>query len=150
MGKVILEEHIDRPCRVCSGTTFRIRPCDGRRVCYTCMKNGQKKYRNGVGKDKMREWQQSNKEHIREYQREYYSGKYQERNAKYSKDLAKRTPSWADKKEIIEFYKNCPKGYEVDHVIPLRGKNVSGLHIRSNLQYLTKEENRKKYNKFQQ
>lgn len=61
----------------------------------------------------------------------------------------KRIPLWADLKAIKEFYKNCPVGYEVDHIIPLQGKNVSGLHILENLQYLTKSENRKKWNKYE-
>ena len=148
MGKVILQEHTDRPCRVCSSTTFRIRPCDGRRVCYTCMNSGQKKYRNGVGKGKAREWQQNNKEHLRAYQREYYGDKYWERNKKYSDRLEQRTPAWADKKKIYEFYRNRPEGHEVDHIIPLNGKKVSGLHIHTNLQYLSIEKNRRKSNKF--
>jgi len=59
-----------------------------------------------------------------------------------------RTPPWADLKGIQWFYEDCPEGYEVDHVAPLRGKNVCGLHILSNLQYLPKEENRLKGCKF--
>jgi 5-methylcytosine-specific restriction endonuclease McrA len=48
---------------------------------------------------------------------------------------------WHEKKEIGRFYKHCPEGYEVDHIIPIaRG----GKHTLSNLQYLTKEENRRK------
>lgn len=70
------------------------------------------------------------------------------KTAKYSADKSSRTPSWADMPSINEFYKNCPKGYEVDHIIPLRGRLVSGLHVLSNLQYLTKEENSTKSNKF--
>lgn len=61
---------------------------------------------------------------------------------------AQRTPPWADLKTIQWFYEDCPEGYEVDHVAPLRGKNVCGLHVLSNLQYLPKEENRLKGCKF--
>ena len=62
----------------------------------------------------------------------------------------KRTPSWFEKNEIKEIYKDCPTGYQVDHIIPLRGKNVSGLHVASNLQYLTEKENHVKRNKFKE
>lgn len=59
-----------------------------------------------------------------------------------------RTPKWADLKAIRAFYEACPNGYEVDHIIPLKGKNVSGLHVLNNLQYLTQKENRSKGNSF--
>ncbi len=59
-----------------------------------------------------------------------------------------RTPPWADLEEIAEFYANCPIGYHVDHIIPLRGQHISGLHVISNLQYLTQLENLKKSNTF--
>ena len=62
----------------------------------------------------------------------------------------KRTPSWCEKHEIRDIYKDCPTGYQVDHIIPLRGKNVSGLHVASNLQYLTDKENHVKRNKFKE
>lgn len=50
--------------------------------------------------------------------------------------------------EIAEFYSKCPKGYEVDHIIPLNGDNVSGLHVPWNFQYLTKDDNIAKSNSF--
>lgn len=57
------------------------------------------------------------------------------------------TPKWADMDKIKQIYKNCPEGHHVDHIVPLQGKNVCGLHIESNLQYLPAEENIKKGNK---
>jgi hypothetical protein len=59
-----------------------------------------------------------------------------------------RVPKWADNEKIDEIYRNKPKGYEVDHIIPLNGKIVSGLHVHNNLQYLSKEDNKIKSNKF--
>jgi hypothetical protein len=38
--------------------------------------------------------------------------------------------------------------YDVDHVIPINGKNVCGFHIWENLQILERSLNRRKYNKY--
>ena len=57
------------------------------------------------------------------------------------------TPSWANKNVITEIYLNCPDGYHVDHIVPLQGKNVCGLHVEWNLQYLPANENLKKGNR---
>jgi 5-methylcytosine-specific restriction endonuclease McrA len=87
-------------------------------------------------KKKKAEWQKNNKE-LR---------CFWEANRRASKIL--RTPQWADLNKIKLFYKNCPKGMTVDHIIPLQGTIVSGLHVYENLQYLTHEENSRKGNKF--
>ena len=52
--------------------------------------------------------------------------------------------------EIQGLYDFCQifKGFEIDHIIPLNGKLVSGLHILSNLQVLPIYENRSKQNKY--
>lgn len=65
---------------------------------------------------------------------------------KYRRKL--RTPLWVDTDRLTEIYMNCPEGYQVDHIIPLSGEKVSGLHVPENLQYLSAEENNRKRNKF--
>jgi hypothetical protein len=67
---------------------------------------------------------------------------------RYFERLDRATPSWADKKALKDFYQNCPKGFSVDHIIPLNGETVSGLHVISNLQYLPRSENSRKRNSF--
>lgn len=64
------------------------------------------------------------------------------------KYIRQRTPKWVNIELINNIYHNCPKGMHVDHIIPLRGVLVSGLHVPENLQYLTMEENLFKSNKF--
>lgn len=63
-------------------------------------------------------------------------------------DKLNATPSWADLDKIKEIYNKCPVGYHVDHVVPLMGTNVCGLHVENNLQYLTAKDNLAKSNKF--
>ncbi|MDA8915555.1 HNH endonuclease [bacterium] len=111
-------------------------------ICADCRLSYQKK------SDLNLKWQQANRDHLREYQRSYYKDKYKGRNGIYSKRISQRTLPNEDKKVIAEFYSNCPDGYEVDHIVPLNGKNVSGLHTIDNLQYLPSSINRSKSNKF--
>ena len=69
-----------------------------------------------------------------------------------------RTPNWlteADFKKIEEFYQLARDltdivglPYEVDHIVPLQGENVSGLHCPSNLQVIPASENRSKGNRY--
>lgn len=70
------------------------------------------------------------------------------RTAERKAGISNRTPKWANESAINDIYANCPDGYEVDHVVPLFGHNVCGLHVESNLQYLPVLDNRKKSNKF--
>jgi 5-methylcytosine-specific restriction endonuclease McrA len=55
-------------------------------------------------------------------------------------------PLWANLSIIKRIYENA-EGAHVDHIIPLQGELVCGLHVENNLQYLTPEENSRKGNK---
>jgi ATPase subunit of ABC transporter with duplicated ATPase domains len=57
------------------------------------------------------------------------------------------TPKWVNEADLRQVYLDCPAGMEVDHRVPLQGKNVCGLHVPWNLQYLPPSENRRKSNK---
>jgi hypothetical protein len=65
------------------------------------------------------------------------------------------TPLWADVKLILAWYglarvmsDTMSEKYEVDHVVPLRGRNVCGLHTQDNFQIITRSENARKSNKW--
>lgn len=70
------------------------------------------------------------------------------KSKKHKHYIAERTPEWSDLDIITKFYSNCPEGYHVDHILPLRGKLVSGLHVLNNLQYLSAQDNLQKSNNY--
>jgi 5-methylcytosine-specific restriction endonuclease McrA len=67
------------------------------------------------------------------------------------------TPKWLSRKqksEIRQLYQiaitmtqTTGEQYVVDHIVPLRGESVCGLHVPWNLRVITQEENLKKSNK---
>lgn len=70
------------------------------------------------------------------------------RTAKRKSAKLQATPKWADLEKIKEIYRERPEGYHVDHIIPLQGETVCGLHVENNLQYLPASENLSKGNKY--
>ena len=57
------------------------------------------------------------------------------------------TPKWVDVAEMVNIYGNTPEGMSVDHIVPLAGVGVSGLHVPWNLRYIDKGRNGAKGNR---
>ena len=114
-----------------------------------------------------------NGDYIRKKDREYWSlhkNKKKEKDLRYRKSKKGKltrlyhcalrranklnaTPSWANKDKIKIVYEKAKwletitgLKYHVDHIIPLNGKNVCGLHVWENLQILEANLNLKKGN----
>lgn len=78
-------------------------------------------------------------------------------NAKRRAAKQKATPSWLSKDQLEQIQALYYRAKElekldgisrhVDHIVPLRGRNVSGLHVPWNLQILTAFENVSKGNR---
>lgn len=69
---------------------------------------------------------------------------------------ARAIPPWADRGAMGAFYTVARRAsrctgipFHVDHIIPLRGRNVSGLHVPSNLRVISKAENLRKNRRFE-
>lgn len=132
--------------------------------CKECAKVYQQTYAK-INKQKIRIYQQqkyeANKAAILASVKRYAQknkGKINARNKKHKLGQQQRTPSWLNSlhfKQIETFYiaaikltKELGIAFEVDHIVPLHGKNVCGLHVPWNLQVITKTQNIRKSNVF--
>lgn len=119
-------------------------------TCKACKKEKDLKYR------------LLNKSKIKDRQRKYYS---QNKEVFYSHNATRRAisrkakPTWLTPEQRLSieslYYlaKDCQvvsgQTYHVDHIVPLRGYNVCGLHVPWNLQVIPSDLNAKKYNNFE-
>ncbi len=100
----------------------------------------------GADKETRKRYRQNNKAKVVSWTRKHQLAKL------------KRTPKWLTLlhfQQIQIFYEAAAEltkefeiPMEVDHIVPLQGKNVSGLHVPWNLQVITQLDNRKKINKW--
>lgn len=104
-------------------------------------------------------WREANKERYANYFVQYRENNRGACNAKWMRRYAnkkQRTPAWlthAQHKQIELEYALANwcstvmgEPYHVDHIIPLQGKTVSGLHVPWNLQVIPAKLNQQKSN----
>ncbi len=107
-----------------------------------------------------KKYRAKNKERIQEKNKKWWEANPDKRVAYLAKRRAKhRMPKWVDKEEkflITEVYslaklrtKMTNIVWHVDHVIPLLGTKVSGLHTIYNLQVIPAKVNQIKNNKYE-
>jgi len=140
------------------------------------IKRAKRKYRQSPhGRQKEQEYRSSTKEQMQAYSRQHYLenlDRYKERNRhhyqenkayyaekcmRYHAAKLQATPAWlaeSDLNEMRAIYLEAQRLtketgilHDVDHIDPLQGKTVCGLHCPLNLQILTAPENRSKGNK---
>jgi hypothetical protein len=110
-------------------------------------------------KEYRRKWLQENAEKHREIVRKWQQENPEKRNANAAKRRAsklQRTPHWLTEDEVFmikEAYslaklreKTTGIKWHVDHIVPLQGDTVSGLHCPENLQVIPGSENISKKN----
>jgi hypothetical protein len=120
-------------------------------------------YARNTEKEKARSarWRDKNREYLREKDRQdakerpaYFCYKTQKRHAA----KLQRTPKWLTAEQLKDIQTEyelsawCSKvmgiKYNVDHIVPLQGKTVCGLHVPWNLRVIPASDNFKKSNKF--
>ena len=104
-------------------------------------------------------WREENRDKHNAFNREWFANNKDKRasyQAKRKATILQRTPIWdPDAHLIIAKYqlaamltKASGIEHHVDHIIPLQGKKVSGLHVFSNLRVIPGSDNVKKSNSY--
>lgn len=98
--------------------------------------------------------QEHNLQRLAQWKKENTTKVYASNNAR-KRRARLSTPLWADLQKVKQLYKIAATWNElwpedpvhVDHIIPLKGRNVSGLHTELNLRIIRATDNMRKSNK---
>lgn len=136
------------------------------RWCKQCVRINSKKWYDARPRQERleikRAWQDRNREYVNAYNNQWRKDnpdKHAAQEAKRRASKSNATPSWLSPEHLAHikrFYKLAKlmeditgDKHHVDHVVPLKGENVCGLHVPWNLQVLPAKINLKKSNNFE-
>ena len=133
---------------------------DTDKQCKECRKINIREY-NQANKKIMKIYYLNNKERMSDRKKIYYQDNKAAFLARSVKcQVGPAAPKWLTAEHLVditEIYQDTidlqwlsEELLNVDHIVPLNGKTVSGLHVPWNLQILTRSKNRMKGNKLQQ
>jgi hypothetical protein len=170
VGNTSGRKHICAVCVNNSKTNYEVE-YEGGKTCTSCnetktliefdinlkLKQGRDTQCNSCQNKVRAKDREANKEVFTLKNRKYSQDNKGKVNAKTAKRKAAKlqaTPKWANLKLIEDIYVSCAEKqilekekYAVDHIVPLQGDNVCGLHVEYNLQILTRKSNAQKLNK---
>ena len=93
----------------------------------------------GAAKKRAYAWRAKHPDRARQAGRDHYARNRDRISIAAALRVSRRRaqrPEWADTEALKFFYECRPEGCHVDHILPLRGATVSGLHTETNLQWL--------------
>lgn len=151
-------------CKICSKEFPHSMRAGTVRRCKSCNWLHFQKPRVDANKEAFRkkqaEWVEKNRDKVRAQKNRWKEAnldKYRATRAAGKKHIKQATPKWLtdlQKEAIAHKYEMARlrtiahgEQYVVDHIIPLRGKNVCGLHVPNNLEVVKASYNLKKSNK---
>jgi hypothetical protein len=147
------------PCKPCHiARTRKWQSRNAERFKSTNAANKAKDAASGRQRERLNKWRKANPEKRRAQdvrKRATNCESIYARNQERTATQKRQTPSWANRFIISEIY-DCARlrtkltgvKHHVDHIVPLKGKNVSGLHVENNLRVVPARLNLLKSNHF--
>ena len=153
-----------KSARATGARTYIGRPCSfghiersvEYRYCMQCRRDKAARERSTdpeIVRERTRVWRSKNPDWRSNYRRANLSRYAVHASARRARQM-KRTPKWSTPICISALYRiadslrSAGVDVQVDHIVPLKGATVSGLHVRKNLQLLPSIENQRKNNRF--
>jgi len=145
-------------CKLCTNEYKRIRRSNNPDLAQKESEASLAFYRKAINSDKACELKKRKSEYDRKYRIKWESQNREKANEKTARRRAKKlqaTPSWLTNKHrrqmrliYLEAQVLSQRGfkYHVDHIVPLKGKNCSGLHVPWNLRAIPAKINESKSN----